>query len=134
MADHVQPGRTTYARVIEASFTHTIDGSFLALDWRGTLSQILVDNTADSAIDEILTLNTLPAVLNRDEQGRLRRKMVVLKIEKWLASALCGIIGLPVKKDESLYQIDMSSKNQRFTRKIWTIDQLQELRASREAD
>ncbi len=44
---------------------------------------------ANTAIDEILTLNTLPTILNRDEQGRLRRKMVVLKIEAWLgASAL----------------------------------------------
>ena len=87
---------------------------------------------ADSAIDEILTLNTLPTVLNRDEQGRLRKKMVVLKIEKWLARSLCEIIGLPVNAGDGQYQIDMSSKNRRFTRKIWSNDQLQDLRASRE--
>ena len=86
---------------------------------------------ADSAIDEILTLNTLPTVLNRDEQGRLRRKMVVLKIEKWLARNLCNIIGLPNSGDNDLYQIDMSSKNPRFTRKIWSNSQLQDLHAER---
>ena len=86
---------------------------------------------ADSAIDEILTLNTLPTVLNRDEQGRLRRKMVVLKIEKWLARSLHEILGMPVAKDDSLYQIDMSSKNPRFIHKIWSNDQLADLQASR---
>jgi ribose-phosphate pyrophosphokinase len=89
---------------------------------------------ADSAIDEILTLNTLPSVLNRDEQGRLRRKMVVLKIEKWLARSLREIIGLPATQDQGLYQIDMSSKNKRFTRKIWSSEQLRDLRTSREAE
>ena len=88
---------------------------------------------ADSAIDEILTLNTLPTILNRDEQGRLRRKLVVLKIEKWLARNLAQILGLPAREDGSLYSIDMSSKNPRFTRKIWSNDQLVDLRAERTA-
>jgi ribose-phosphate pyrophosphokinase len=86
---------------------------------------------ADSAIDEILTLNTLPTILNRDEQGRLRRKLVVLKIENWLARNLIQILGLPGREDRGLYNIDMSSKNPRFTRKIWSNDQLRELRAER---
>ncbi|MEZ5551081.1 MAG: phosphoribosyltransferase family protein [Pseudomonadales bacterium] len=86
---------------------------------------------ADTALDEILTLNTLPAVLNRDEQGRLRKKMVVLKIENWLARELCRILGLPGRTGGSLYQIDMSSKNPRFLRKIWSNDQLQSLREER---
>ena len=86
---------------------------------------------ADTALDEILTLNTLPAVLNRDEQGRLRRKMVVLKIESWLARELGRILGLPSRAGGSLYQIDMSSKNPRFLRKIWSNDQLQSLREER---
>ena len=34
---------------------------------------------------EFITTNTLPNVLNRDDQGRLRRKMVVMKIEAWIA-------------------------------------------------
>jgi ribose-phosphate pyrophosphokinase len=86
---------------------------------------------ADSSIDEILTLNTLPTILNRDEQGRLRRKMVVLKIEQWLARNLCEILGLPVPRRSGLYQIDMSSKNPRFTRKIWSNEQLRDLSAER---
>jgi ribose-phosphate pyrophosphokinase len=86
---------------------------------------------ANTAIDEILTLNTLPTVLNRDEQGRLRRKLVVLKIENWLARQLCEVIGLPGRPRTSLYQIDMSSKNPRFIRKIWSNDQLPGLHADR---
>ncbi len=86
---------------------------------------------ASTAIDEILTLNTLPTILNRDEQGRLRRKMVVLKIEGWLARQLCRILGLPCRETSSLYQIDMSSKNPRFIRKIWSNNQLSELEAER---
>ncbi|MBN1238070.1 MAG: ribose-phosphate pyrophosphokinase [Gammaproteobacteria bacterium] len=86
---------------------------------------------ASTAIDEILTLNTLPTILNRDEQGRLRRKMVVLKIEGWLGRQLGRILGIESRESASLYQIDMSSKNPRFIRKIWTNDQLPELQAER---
>ncbi len=86
------------------------------------------EKMADTAIDEILTLNTLPTVLNRDVQGRLRKKMVVLKIEKWLAKNVGRVLGLATAPDESLYQIDMSSKNPRFKRKIWSNDQLPSLR------
>ena len=85
------------------------------------------EKMANRAIDEILTLNTLPTVLNRDVQGRLRRKMVVLKIERWLAKKLAEILELPHVREDSLYQIDMSSTNPRFIRKIWSNDQLQEL-------
>ena len=85
---------------------------------------------ADTAVNEILTLNTLPTILNRDEQGRLRRKMVVLKIESWLAKQLCEILDIPPREGTSLYQIDMSSKNPRFIRKIWSNDQLPELHGS----
>ncbi len=83
---------------------------------------------ANTAIDEILTLNTIPTILNRDIQGRLRKKMVVLKIEKWLALNLCRILGAPVPDvGESLYAIDMSSKNKRWHRKIYLSEQLKEL-------
>jgi ribose-phosphate pyrophosphokinase len=87
---------------------------------------------ADTALDEILTLNTLPAILNRDEQGRLRRKMVVLKIEGWLGRQLCEILGMGCRESGGLYQIDMSSKNPRFIRKIWSNDQLPGLHADRQ--
>ncbi|HSG88953.1 MAG TPA: phosphoribosyltransferase family protein [Pseudomonadales bacterium] len=90
---------------------------------------------ASTALDEILTLNTLPTVLNRDEQGRLRRKMVVLKIERWLARNLARILDIESKAteyaDEGLYSIDMSSKNPRFIRKIWSNQQLSELTGRR---
>ena len=85
---------------------------------------------ANTAIDEILTLNSLPTILNRDEQGRLRRKMVVLKIERWLGHGLREILGMPAQEG-SLYQVDMSSKNPRFIRKIWTNDELAELHRGR---
>lgn len=89
------------------------------------------EKMASTAIDEILTLNTLPTVLNRDVQGRLRKKMVVLKIEKWLAQNLASILGIPAREETGLYQIDMSSKNPRFTRKIWSNDQLPGLQMER---
>ncbi|MCC6416585.1 MAG: ribose-phosphate pyrophosphokinase [Opitutaceae bacterium] len=83
---------------------------------------------ASTAIDEILTLNTIPTVLNRDIQGRLRKKMVVLKIERWLARKLCGTLGLTARQmDDSLYAIDMSSKNLRWRQKIWLSEQLKAL-------
>ena len=83
---------------------------------------------AHPAIDEILTLNTIPTVLNRDIQGRLRKKMVVLKIEKWLALNLCRILELPqLNTNDSFYSIDMSSKNLRWKHKIWLSEQLKAL-------
>lgn len=88
------------------------------------------ERMANNAIDEILTLNTLPTILNRDVQGRLRKKMVVLKIEKWLAQELGRILELPLIKEDNPYKIDMSSKNPRFTRKIWFADQLSDLHSS----
>jgi ribose-phosphate pyrophosphokinase len=84
---------------------------------------------ANTAIDEILTLNTIPTILNRDVQGRLRKKMVVLKIERWLGKNLCKILGMNyMPEDQSLYAIDMSSKNVRWTHKIYLSEQLRELR------
>jgi ribose-phosphate pyrophosphokinase len=81
------------------------------------------------ALGEILTLNTMPTILNRDEQGRLRKKMVVLKIEKYLAQELSKILDIPQRsEEENPYKIDMSSKNPRFQRKIWFSDQLSELK------
>ncbi len=83
---------------------------------------------ASTAIDEILTTNTIPTILNRDIQGRLRKKMVVLKLEKWLAHNICRILEIDCRKrDNSFYAIDMSSKNERWTHKIWLSEQLREL-------
>jgi ribose-phosphate pyrophosphokinase len=73
------------------------------------------ENMAASAIDEILTLNSLPTILNRDTQGRLRRKLVVLKIEKWITRYLRGYCDLPVGKlQDDFYAVDISSKNPRW--------------------
>ena len=79
------------------------------------------EKLASASIDEILTLNTIPTILNRDEQGRLRKKLVVLKLEAWLAKAACAMLDVPLDaaEDPNLYQIDMSSKNPRFIHKIW---------------
>jgi len=73
------------------------------------------ENMASGAIDEILTLNTLPTILNRDTQGRLRKKLVVLKIEKWIARHLKGYFGCDAGKlSTNFYSVDMSSKNPRW--------------------
>ncbi|HEY6878927.1 MAG TPA: phosphoribosyltransferase family protein [Polyangiales bacterium] len=73
------------------------------------------ENMAASAIDEILTLNTLPTILNRDTQGRLRRKLVVLKIEKWISRYLRSYCEQPVGKlEDDFYAVDISSKNPRW--------------------
>lgn len=89
------------------------------------------EKMANTSIDEILSLNTIPTILNRDVQGRLRQKMVVLKIEKWLARNLCEILGVRGPSQSSIYQIDMSSKNRRFQRKIWLSEELKELSNSK---
>ena len=69
---------------------------------------------ASSAIDEILTLNTLPTILNRDTQGRLRRKLVVLKIEKWISRYLRTYAEKDPVTAPDFYSVDMSSKNPRW--------------------
>ncbi|NJK87651.1 MAG: ribose-phosphate pyrophosphokinase, partial [Bacteroidales bacterium] len=70
-------------------------------------------NLGQPCIDEIITTSTMPDILNRDNQGRLRRKMAVLKITKWLASYLDERLKLGIKIKGSLYDEDMSNKNPR---------------------
>ena len=73
------------------------------------------ENLNSKYIDEILTLNTIPSVLNRDSQGRLRKKMTVLKIEKWIARFLLQYMGMNAGKfEKDFYSVDMSSKNPRW--------------------
>ncbi|MDP4983500.1 hypothetical protein [Pseudoalteromonas tunicata] len=86
------------------------------------------ERLSHSAISEILILNTLATIFNRDEQGRLRQKMVVLKVEKWLAQALYNIDDLPHTYEPNPYKIDMSSKNPCFKRKIWFSEVLSKLK------
>lgn len=73
------------------------------------------ENLNSPALDEILSLNTIPSILNRDSQGRLRKKIVVLKIEKWIARFLLDYLGKDHDKfDRDFYSVDMSSKNPRW--------------------
>ncbi len=73
------------------------------------------ENLNSKVLDEILALNTMPDILNRDTQGRLRKKMVVLKIEKWIARFLLEYFGKAAGKFENdFYSVDMSSKNPRW--------------------
>jgi ribose-phosphate pyrophosphokinase len=73
------------------------------------------ENLNSKFVDEILTLNTIPAILNRDSQGRLRKKLVVLKIEKWIARYLLQYMGKDALKfEKDFYSVDMSSKNPRW--------------------
>jgi ribose-phosphate pyrophosphokinase len=66
-------------------------------------------------IDEIMTTSTLPDVMNRDCQGRLRRKLVVLKLSKWIARYVLRMFELnDARFDKNFYMIDMSSKNPRW--------------------
>jgi len=82
------------------------------------------ENLNSPYLTEFVTTNTLPNVLNRDDQGRLRRKMVVLKIEKWIADALEHCLDKEQSPAERYgqhavpfadrhYTLDFSSKNLR---------------------
>lgn len=67
-------------------------------------------------IDEIVTTNTLPCILNRDTQGRLRRKLTVLKLEKWISRYILDYLKLNVSYPSGeLYTVDISSKNPRHS-------------------
>jgi ribose-phosphate pyrophosphokinase len=72
----------------------------------------------DPALDEIVTTNTIPSILNRDMQGRLRHKMVVLLIERWISSHIFKMAGKPQHLRPPLYRENMSSKNPRWKGKM----------------
>ncbi len=72
-------------------------------------------NLNDPSIDEIVTTNTIPQILNRDSQGRLRHKMVVLMLERWISHYILEMMGYPIAGlTKPLYREDMSSKNPRW--------------------
>ncbi|MHB9105991.1 MAG: ribose-phosphate diphosphokinase [Armatimonadota bacterium] len=78
-------------------------------------SQEVRENLSSPYIDEIITTNTLPPVQNRDLQGRLRKKLTVLKIGRWMAHHVLCMLGKSAKRVHGpLYAVDMSSKNPRF--------------------
>ena len=81
------------------------------------------ENLHAGALTEFATTNTLPNVLNRDDQGRLRQKIVVLKIEAFLADAILHCLEGREDPQEryhprrlqqagSYYQLDFSSRNE----------------------
>ncbi len=73
------------------------------------------ENLNFPCINEIVTTNSIPGILNRDLQGRLRKKLLVLKIEKWLSRFLLKRLDLPHKPmDPPYYRVDISSKNPRW--------------------
>lgn len=73
------------------------------------------ETLASPAIDEIVTTNTIPSILNRDMQGRLRRKLTVLKLEKWISGYIMRYLGHNADSQQgSSYTVDMSSKNPRW--------------------
>jgi len=66
-------------------------------------------------IDEIMTTSSLPDIMNRDQQGRLRRKLVVLKLSKWIARYVMRLLDVDDGRYlKDFYAIDMSSKNPRW--------------------
>jgi ribose-phosphate pyrophosphokinase len=70
-----------------------------------------------SPIDEIVTTDTIPPILSRDVQGRLRRKLVVLRLPKWIAWLLLSRMQLdPSRYEQDFYDVDMSSRNPRYKR------------------
>ena len=87
-----------------------------------TISPEARENLNSPYLNQFITSNTIPNVLNRDDQGRLRKKIVVLKIEKWIANAIrhCleeeelpdEIYGInSVTQSNQYYEIDLSTKN-----------------------
>jgi len=76
-------------------------------------------NLNDRVLDEIITTTTIPSILNRDVQGRLRHKMVVLLISRWISNYLLKLLdkSSPGLK-APLYSEDMSAKNPRWIGKM----------------
>ncbi|MBO7130584.1 MAG: ribose-phosphate pyrophosphokinase [Fibrobacterales bacterium] len=73
------------------------------------------ENLNSPFLDEIMTTNTISTILNRDEQGRLRKKLTVLKLSKWIARHVMELLGTyDGRYDRAFYSIDMSSQNKRW--------------------
>ncbi len=78
-----------------------------------TSSPEVRQNLDISCISEVITTSTIPDILNRDNQGRLRKKMAVLKITKWIADYLNRRLELGLNIEQPLYEEDISQKNPR---------------------
>lgn len=80
-------------------------------------SQEVKENLNTGFIDHIVTTNTLPSILNRDMQGRLRKKLLVLKIAKWLVNSLGTCFpGCEIPNYIPPYAVDVSTKNPLWAR------------------
>lgn len=67
------------------------------------------------SIDEIVCTSTLPGIMNRDQQGRLRRKIVVLKLSKWITRNILQLQDMDDGRfNNNFYSVEMSSKNPRW--------------------
>lgn len=78
-------------------------------------SQEVRETLHSPVLDEIVTTNTIPCILNRDAQGRLRHKMTVLKLEKWISRYIMQFLERNTGQlGGRLYGVDMSSKNPRW--------------------
>ena len=75
-------------------------------------SQEVKENLGSDVIDEIVTTDTLPNILNRDMQGRLRKKILVLKLERWIVNELYRqVLNEPFQPYIPPYSVDISHKN-----------------------
>ena len=75
-------------------------------------SQEVKENLNDDVVDDIITTDTLPNILNRDMQGRLRKKMLILKISRWIVNVLRNkILKLNLPEYCPAYTVDISRKN-----------------------
>jgi ribose-phosphate pyrophosphokinase len=71
-------------------------------------------NLSTKSISEVITTNTIPSILNRDSQGRLRKKMAVLKIGRWISHYLKVHFGMEKYTIKGKwYQEDLSSRHPR---------------------
>ena len=80
------------------------------------------ENLNSPFLNQFITTNTIPNVLNRDDQGRLRKKFMVLKIERWIGHAIRHCLeqkdppgkiydSASVPEADGFYEIDISTKN-----------------------
>jgi len=77
------------------------------------------ENLNGPELDEIITTNTLPRSSTATCQGRLRRKLTVLKLEKWISHHVLDYLGISTRSSGGrALHVDMSSKNPRWTAQI----------------
>ncbi len=76
-------------------------------------SQETRENLDKDYISDVVTTNTLPSILDRNNQGRLRKKIAILKITRWIAHYLNHDLELGLDLNKPYYEEEMSGKNHR---------------------